>query len=145
MTDGETRALVDDLYRAYREGDSDRVAAIIDDDIDWLINGPVEIFPFEGARRGKAAVLKVLAAIAKDYRLERYQPEIVIVENDRAAVLSDVAFEQRATGRMLSVRLVNFLRFRDGRLVEFREFANTFDLVEQAMGQHIEVPSGVLR
>ena len=28
---------------------------------------------------------------------------------------------------------------RDGRIVEFREFANTFDLVEQALGRFIEV------
>jgi ketosteroid isomerase-like protein len=145
MADDGIRALVDDLCRAYRDGDRERVAAIIDDDIDWLISGPVEIFPFEGARRGKAAVLKVLGEIAAQYRLERYQPEIVVVDGDRAAVLSDVAFEQRATGRMLRFRVVNFLRFRDGRLVEFREFANTFDLVEQALGQHIEVPAGVLR
>ena len=143
MTDDETRALVTALYRAYREGDGERIAALIDEDIDWLISGPVDIFPFEGARRGKAAVLEVLASIASAYKLERYEPEIVVVENERAAVLSDVAFQQRSTGRMLRFHLVNFLRFREGRLVEFQEFANTFDLVEQAMGRHIDLPPAV--
>ena len=53
--------------------------------------------------------------------------------------MSDVAFTQRSTGRTVTMQLANFLRFRDGRLIEFREFANTFDLVEQALGQLIDV------
>jgi ketosteroid isomerase-like protein len=140
MTDDETRAVVLDMYQAYRDGNAQRIAEIIDDEIDWVIHGPVEVFPFEGARKGKLAVLDVLAGIAKDYRLERYQPEIVVVEGDRAAVLSDVTFMQRTSQRKLRMRLVNFLRFREGRLVEFREFADTFDLVEQALGQFIQLP-----
>ena len=92
------------------------------------------MFPFKGARHGKSDVLDVLAAIAKDYAIERYRPEIVIVENERAAVLSDATFVQRASARKLRFRIANFLRFRDGRLVDFREMTDTFDLVEQALG-----------
>jgi len=84
-------------------------------------------------------VLAALAAVAKDYVLERYEPRIIVVDGDRAAVMSDVAFQQRSTGRTVSTQLANFLRFRDGKLVEFREFANTFDLVEQALGRFIDV------
>ena len=100
---------------------------------------PVQVFPFAGHRHGKAAVLTALGGIAQDYALERYVPQVMIVEDDRAAVMSDGAFKQRSTGRMITAHLANFLRFRDGRIIEFREFANTFDLVEQAIGHFIEV------
>ncbi|MER8284561.1 nuclear transport factor 2 family protein, partial [Acinetobacter baumannii] len=66
-----------------------------------------------------------------------YQAEIIIVENDRAAVISDVSFTQRATNRLLRFRVANFLRFQDGRLIEFREFSNSFDVVEQALGREL--------
>ena len=99
----------------------------------------MQVFPFAGQRHGRTAVLEALGSIAKDYSLERYEPRIVIVEGDRAAVMSEVAFKQRSTGRMLSMQLANFLRFRNGRLVEFREFMNTFDLVEQALGRWIDL------
>ena len=46
---------------------------------------------------------------------------------------------QRSTDRTLRFHIANFLRIRDGRLVEFREFANTFDLVEQALGHMLPV------
>lgn len=139
MVEPSTRAIVEDLYAAYARRDFDRVAALIHDDIDWVIYGPMQIFPFAGARRGKVAVLEALGGIAKDYQLERYQPKIVIAEGDRAAVMSEVAFKQYSTGRTLSFQVANFLRLSGGRVIEFREFANSFDLVEQALGRHIEV------
>jgi len=134
-----TRAAVTELYDAYARRDFERFAAIIDDDIDWIIYGPVQVFPFAGQRRGRIAVLEALGGIAQDYLLERYEPRVIIVEGDRAAVMSDVAFQQRSTERTVSTQLANFLRFRNGKLIEFREFANSFDLVEQALGRWIEV------
>jgi ketosteroid isomerase-like protein len=139
MSEPTTRDLVTDLYAAYARGDADRIAELIDDDIDWIIHGPMQIFPFAGHRRGKMAVLEALGALAKDYVLERYEPRSMLVDGDRAAVMSDVAFRQRATGRTLRFHIANFLRFRDGRVVEFREFANTFDVVEQALGRMLPV------
>lgn len=139
MTEETTRAAVEGLYAAYARGDGDRVAQYIDDDVDWIISGPTQVFPFAGQRRGKVAVLEALGDIAKDYMLERYVPQMMIVDGDQAAVLSDVAFKQRSTDRTLSFRIADFLRFRDGRVVEFREFANTFDMVEQALGRMLPV------
>jgi ketosteroid isomerase-like protein len=135
MSEQSTREVVTDLYDAYERRDFDRVAELIDNDIEWIIYAPMQVFPFAGYRRGKAAVLQALAGIAKDYELKSYVPQVVVVDGDRAAVMSDVAFMQRATERTLHFHLANFLRIQNGRLVEFREFANTFDVVEQALGR----------
>jgi ketosteroid isomerase-like protein len=139
MTTQSTRAVVEDIYSAYARRDFERFAALIHDDVDWIIYSPMQIFPFAGARHGKAAVLEALGGIAKDYQLERYEPKVIVVEGDRAAVMSEVAFQQRSTGRTLRFQLANFLRIADGRLIEFREFANSFDLVEQALGRFIDI------
>jgi ketosteroid isomerase-like protein len=127
------------LYEAYVRGDRERVAALLDEDIDWVIHGPVDVFPFAGVRKGKEAVLKALAAIERDYELKHYVPALILADGDRAAVLSDVAFVQRATHRLLRFRIANFLRLHDGKLVEFREFSDTFDVTQQALGRWLEV------
>lgn len=135
----DTRALVRELYDAYGRREFDRVAALLHDDIDWIIHAPVNLFPFAGQRKGRAAVLATLGAIAEQYHLQSYKPQIVIVEGDRAAVMSDVSFLQRSSNRTIRFHLVNFLHWRDGRIVEFREFANTFDVAEQALGRFLQV------
>ncbi len=139
MAETDTRATVRELYDAYGRRDFARVAAFIHDDIDWVIYGPIGVFPFAGARRGRSAVLQALRGIDEQYALLSYLPEIMIVDGERAAVMSDVSFIQRATNRTLRFRVANFLRFRDGRVIEFREFANSFDVVEQALGHELPV------
>lgn len=127
-----TRAIVEQLHEASerrrraRRGVHSRQHRLV-------IYGPARIFPFEGPRRGKAQVLEVFSAIGSQFELKRYEPEIIFVEGDRAATMVRTAFEQRTTGRMLSLRLVNFLRIQDGQVIEFKESSDTFDVVEQAM------------
>ncbi|MFA6265172.1 MAG: nuclear transport factor 2 family protein [Pseudolabrys sp.] len=139
MADSETREAVNALYAAYAGHDFDRVASLLHDDIDWVIYGPIDIFPFVGMRRGRAAVVQALAGLAQVYRLQSHRIEVLIVDGDRAAVMADIGFNQIATGRLLRFRVANFLRIADGRLIEFREFADSFDQVEQAIGHAVEI------
>jgi ketosteroid isomerase-like protein len=134
-----TRETVRALYEAYARRDFETIAAAIHDDIDWVIYTPISVFPFAGQRRGRAAVLQAMAAIAENYLLESYTNEILIVDGDRAAAMSDVSFVQRATNRTLRFRIANFLRYQDGKQIEFREFANSFDVVEQTLGRELDV------
>ena len=48
------------LHRAINERQYADLEALIDEDVDWAIYGPIDMFPFFGARRGKAAVLEVI-------------------------------------------------------------------------------------
>jgi ketosteroid isomerase-like protein len=48
----DTRATVDTLYDAYERRGFQRVAALIHDDIDWMMCAPVSVFSFAGPRRG---------------------------------------------------------------------------------------------
>jgi ketosteroid isomerase-like protein len=134
-----TRAAVKDLYGAYAKGDVARLALLIHENIDWAIYSPITVFPFAGSRRGRAAVLEVMAAIGQVYQLDSHKIEQMVIEGDRAAVLADIGFTQRSTGRTLRFRVANFLRVDDGRLIEFREFSDSFDLVEQALGHTVDL------
>lgn len=139
MAEGDIRASVRDLYDAYGRRDFERVAALIHDDIGWVIYAPIAVFPFAGPRHGRAAVLAAMAEIAVHFSLEGYQPEIMIVDGERAALMSNVSYRQRSTGRVLRIRVAGFLRWREGRLIEYREFVDSFDAVEQALGRELQL------
>ncbi len=93
----DTHATMNELYDAYARGDFDRMATLVDEDIDWLIYAPVMVFPMAGPRRGRAAVMQTFREIAQAYVMESYQREIVVVEGDRVAVMADVRMRQRTT------------------------------------------------
>ena len=115
-----------------------RAWRLVHDDIDWVIYGPISVFPFAGPRKGRAAVLEAMGASRKNIAGK-------LQARDRAGgrrpCRGDVGRElpQRATGRTLRFRIANFLRFADGRVIEFREFANTFDVVEQVLGRELSL------
>ncbi len=139
MTTDQTRAAVTDFYGAYVRGDIDRVASYLHDDIDWVIYAPSKWFGFSGPRKGKIAVLQALGDIAKDYALESYAPKIIMADGDRAAVLSDVTFSHRKSGNVANFRIADVMRLDGGQIIEFEEFVDSADVLQQAFGASLSL------
>jgi ketosteroid isomerase-like protein len=139
VTTEMTRAALDDLIRAFDLGDHERLAARYDDDIDWIIYAPVTIFPYAGARHGKNEVLACFAMIYQTYSVIKTTVTQKIVDGDRAATITETQLVQRETGRTIRSRMANFMRFRDGKMIEYRGFTDSFDTAEQVLGHEIEI------
>jgi len=127
------------IQAAFRAGDYAGIAARYDDDLDWLVYGPPSVFPEVGHKRGKTAVFQALHTLNRNYQLVRYLTEWLIAEGDRVASISDVSLKQRATGRTIRFRMASFHRVRDGRVIEYRGFLDSFDAAEQVLGHELPV------
>jgi uncharacterized protein len=132
------RARVIDLYAAYAKGRMDFVLNSIDDDIDFVSYAPTDIFPYLGHHRGKAAFAQVMRAAYATFEYLAYKPVFLVVEGNDAAAMISMRLRQRSTGRVIRMFVAEFLRFRDGRIYEFREFMDTFDAVQQVLGHEID-------
>jgi ketosteroid isomerase-like protein len=128
------------LFRAINERQIEDVAELIDDEVEWAIYGPIDMFPFLGARRGKAAVLEVIRQIAENFRVHRYDRETVLLGVDSAASMLRFSFTSLDSNKPISLRLAHFAQFKAGRLSRIRVLLDSFDLVEQALGQPIHLP-----
>jgi hypothetical protein len=128
------------LHRAVNERQYEDLEALIDDDVDWAIYGPIDMFPFLGARRGKAAVLEVCRQITDNVRVQRFDRESVMLGVDSAACMMRYSLTALDSNRPISLRLAQFAQFKAGRLSNMRVVVDTFDLVEQVMGQAIHLP-----
>lgn len=125
---------------AIRMRDVDAVAPMIDDEIDWAVFGPVDMFSFLGPRHGKADVMKVFRQIGDALHLHRIDRERTILAENQASALLRCTFMQRTTGRQLALRVAHFTQFREGRVASFLVTLDTFDLVQQALGEEIQLP-----
>lgn len=134
---GSARAIVLEIQDAFRKGDFARLAALYHDDVDWVFYGPRSVFPDVGHRHGKIEVFKTLAALNKLYRFDHHVTENLIAEGDWAAGIADIRMLQRATGRVIQCKVANFHRMRDGKVIEYRGFTDSFDAVEQVLGREL--------
>ena len=128
------------VHRAINERQPDDLEALIDDDVDWAIYGPIDMFPFFGARRGKAAVPEVIRQIADNVRVYRFDRESIMLGVDSAASMMRYSLTSQDSDKPISLRLAHFAQFRAGRLRSIRVLVDTFDLVEQALGRPIHLP-----
>ena len=64
------------LHAAINDRQSNDLEDLIDEDVDWAIYGPIDMFPFFGARHGKAAVIEVIRQIADNIRVHRSERKI---------------------------------------------------------------------
>jgi hypothetical protein len=133
------RSVILDIQDAFRKGDYARIAARYHDDADWLFHGPAAISPKVGRRRGKVAVFKALEALNALYRFEKHETDHLVAQGDWAAGIADVTMVQRVTGRTIQCRIASFWRVRDGLVVEYRGFTDSFDAAEQVLGRELNV------
>jgi ketosteroid isomerase-like protein len=128
------------VHRAINDRQLDDLQTLIDDDVDWAIYGPIDMFPFLGARRGKAAVLEVIRQIADNVRVHRFDREHIMLGVDSAASMLRYSLTALDSEKPISLRLAHFAQFKAGRLSSIRVLVDTFDLVEQALGHPIPLP-----
>jgi ketosteroid isomerase-like protein len=128
------------MHSAINERQFEELETLIDEDVDWAIYGPVEAFPFFGARRGKAAVLEVIRQIADNIRVRHFDRESIMLGVDSASSMMRYSLTVLDSDKPINLRIAHFARFRSGRLYSLRVLVDTFDLVEQALGRPIHLP-----
>ena len=129
------RAVVEAFYKAYAARDAEKIAEFLDDDVEWTISGPVDYLRFCGTHRGKAAVLDLIGRqVPEVLRVFSFVPDAILVDGDQVAMLSRQSAKRTDDGRVISYRVANFMRFRDGKVIENLSLLDSFDAVEQVLG-----------
>ena len=133
-------ALIEAYFRAFASRDPDAFGSFLHDHVTWTISGPVDVIPFCGTHRGKAAVIDLMARrarkVLRDVSLTREQ---FLIDGNRAAALTRLRARLAADGRPVSYRVANFFRFQDGKLIENVSLMDSFDAAEQVLGHAIDV------
>jgi len=134
------RSVVEAFYKVYAVRDVDKIAEFLDDDVEWTISGPAEVLSYCGTHRGKANVLDLIRRrIPLIMRTYSFVPEAILIEGDQLAMLNRQSARRTSDGRAVSYRVANFMRFRDGKVVENISLIDSFDAVEQLLGCQLAV------
>ena len=128
-----------DLYAGYAAGRIDEALREFDDNVVMTSYAPVDIFPYLGRKQGKTALAATLNAAHAEFEYLTYQPVFMVTEQDDAAVIVLARLRQRATGRIIQLFVADFIRLQKGRIIEVRQFMDSFDAVEQVLGREISI------
>ena len=133
------RRFYDAFYGALAAHRPERFADFLTDDVDWVVLGPVDVFPYCGRHLGKTEVAAIYRKFSGLFDVVGYAPEYLLADGDTASALIRFTARQQSTGRTISYRLAHFMRFRDGRIAEFRCLLDTLDAAEQVLGHRVDL------
>jgi ketosteroid isomerase-like protein len=140
MSDPVSPSLVQAFYHAYARRDLAGVLGFVSDDVEWKLLGPVEIFPFCGYRRGKAAVIEHFTRrMPTLFSMRRMEPDDLVIDGNRAASFSKITAVENGSGRIIAFHCAHFVTFREGKVVSMQAVADTFGAIEQLQGLEILV------
>lgn len=141
MSDEAMRGSVRAFCDALLSHDTERIQYMLHDEVDWLVYGPIDLFPFFGRRTGKKAVLAMLAQVDAYLKLQNCEKDSYLSVGEQSAVLTKLTAICKRTGRTMSLRLAVFTELRDGKIARFRTVFDSLDAAEQVLGREIDLTS----
>ena len=127
------------IYEAFSAGRFDLLADVFDENVDFITNAPIEVFPYLGRRVGRAEVVKTLQSVHSEFEALSFLPIWMVTEKDTAGVILSVHATQKETGRIVRFFAAHFLRFRNDRIAEYRAIMDSLEAVEQVLGREFDL------
>lgn len=134
-----SRKTVDAFYAAYISRDPQRIGAVVTDDVEWHVAGPVAVVQICGTWRGRAAVIERFADyIPKIIAFQSLEIDQLLVDDDCSAMFGRIVSRHCQSGRIISHRVSHLVRYRDGKVASFRCINDSLDAAEQFIGHPID-------
>jgi ketosteroid isomerase-like protein len=95
--------------------------------------------PSAGTRHGVAGVVEWLEIGNATEDVQEMRPRRIVVDGDLAVVIGFMRVVVRATGAAYGMDFVHLIEVRDGRVVRFQEFFDTWTAAQAFLG--VPVPS----
>ena len=137
MTEELHRQRVLDFLDASYSGDIEGALERCTDDIEFLVNAPIDILPHLGQRSGKASVRQMWTTVHARYSSMRYEVPIMVAEGDKVAAHIRASMSKRSNARVVQFDIAAFYTLRDGKISEIRQIIDSFNLVEQVLERDV--------
>ena len=123
MSIEENVQLVKDFFAAIGTGDTQRLLALVAEDIEWIIPG--EDWPLAGTHRGHAGLAEVLQKASQAIEMTYPKPPEFVAQGDRVLVVGVATGKIKATNKTFVDHWVFDITVRNGKLTNVREYVDT--------------------
>jgi uncharacterized protein len=108
-----------------------------DEDLDSISHAPIELFPHLGQKRGRSWVGEAIRTQQKRYSSRKYEVKFIAVDGDSVATMQYLSLRKRNDDRIVHLEVAELFTLRGGRILVHRSFFDSFDFVQQLLGQDL--------
>ena len=121
MSEQSNADLVLSLYAAFGRGDVEYILDRVNDDVEWITEGP-DVIPYCGKLHGKAGVLGFFHALGATQTDQKLTTDKVVAQGDSVATFGRYAATVTSTGRRADSAVAHLFTIRDGKVSLFLDF-----------------------
>lgn len=126
MSEAQNTQVVKDAYAAFQRGDINTILGSLDDAVVWeAVKGTEGVVPTAGVRRGRPAVGEFFSQVNDSITFDVFEPREFVAQGDTVVTIGQYRGKAKSTGRPFSSDWVMVFTFRNGKVVRFREFADS--------------------
>ena len=128
--EAQNTQLVKDAYAAFMRADIPALLANLDEGVHWeAVIGTEGVVPTSGVRQGRDAVAQFFAQVAEHMDFQSFEPREFIAQGDHVAVIGHYTGTAKSTGRGWDAEWVMIFTIRNGKVVRFREYTDSKQLI----------------
>ena len=116
---------VQDLYGAFARRDVAAILAALSPDVEWA-EPEHPLNPAAGTRHGHAGFLEWVRIGSEAEDILSLEPRRFLAGGDTVAVIGHTRCRAKATGKTYETDFVHVVTFREGRIIRFQEFFDTY-------------------
>ena len=125
MSTQNNTKIVQDAYAAFGRGDVPAILGVVADNVDWhAVVGVGPNVPTGGRRTGRAQVQEFFRQLGESVTFTRFEPREFVAERDKVVALGHYEGVAKKTGRTYKSDWVMVFTIADGKVVQFREYAD---------------------
>lgn len=124
------RSIVDEFFRRTASATPEEISDLFSEDVDWNVAGDVANVFWIGRKTGRKGVSDFYQAIRDLIQSERFEVTEVVVQSDRAVALGALESRVKKTGKLIVSEFAFDLTIRDGQIVRFRMFEDSFAVAQ---------------
>ncbi len=117
----DTTALLQAIYKAYREKRLPAVLDHLDEGFQFVVHLPEDALPGADRPRNKEETAELLQSFMDTYDFLAYDHGPIIVVQDRATVQPQIRYRDKKSGKVIETKLAHAWRVKDGKATELEE------------------------
>jgi uncharacterized protein len=116
---------IEAVYDAFGRGDVAFILSCVTDDVDWASESASDAAPWYGTHKGTSGVSSFFTAFAAAMEVEDFTPLTFAANDDDVLTVVRFRTRSRETGKIASMQLHHWFRFRDGKIAYYRGSEDT--------------------
>jgi ketosteroid isomerase-like protein len=109
-----------------KEGSFESFIGLLADDVQWYSLGAGNAaMAFTATCHSRDEVVNYFTGLAKEWEMQDYSPAVYVAQGDWVVMRGTCSWKHRRTNKVCNTPKADFLRLRNGKVVEFHEFFDT--------------------